>query len=191
MIVRVINKICNAISFGVFLRLAPSTMEIILSRKLFPASAVTLIISQSLVTVVPPVTALLSPPDSRMTGADSPVIALSSTLATPTMTSPSMGICSPAFTRTMSPGFNSLLFTSEYSDSGSAVFNLRAMTSLRAFFRLSACARPLPSAIASAKFPNKEVNQRISEIANMYQLPPSLIPPSERKNRIVVKIAPR
>ena len=47
-------------------------------------------------TRVPPVTAERSPPDSRMTGADSPVIADSSTLAMPSMTSPSPGITSPA-----------------------------------------------------------------------------------------------
>ncbi len=34
---------------------------------------------------MPPVTALRSPPDSRITGADSPVIADSSTEATPSM----------------------------------------------------------------------------------------------------------
>ena len=38
---------------------------------------------------VPPVTALRSPPLSRMTGALSPVMALSSTEATPSITSPS------------------------------------------------------------------------------------------------------
>ena len=46
-------------------------------------------ISQSDSTRVPPVTEAKSPPDSRMTGADSPVIALSSTEATPSITSPS------------------------------------------------------------------------------------------------------
>ena len=56
-------------------------------------------------TVVPPVTALLSPPASRITGADSPVMALSSTDAAPSSTSPSPGICSPAFTITKSPFF--------------------------------------------------------------------------------------
>ena len=45
---------------------------------------------------VPPVTALRSPPDSRMTGALSPVITDSSTVAIPSMTSPSPGIRSPA-----------------------------------------------------------------------------------------------
>ena len=47
-------------------------------------------------TRVPPVTAERSPPASRMTGADSPVIADSSTEATPSMISPSPGINSPA-----------------------------------------------------------------------------------------------
>ena len=46
-------------------------------------------------TRVPPVTAERSPPDSRMTGADSPVMADSSTEAMPSTTSPSPGISSP------------------------------------------------------------------------------------------------
>ncbi len=49
----------------------------------------TLIQSES--TCVPPVTAERSPPLSRITGADSPVIAASSTEATPSITSPSPG----------------------------------------------------------------------------------------------------
>ncbi len=48
--------------------------------------------SQSESTRVPPVTALRSPPLSRMTGALSPVMALSSTEATPSTISPSPGI---------------------------------------------------------------------------------------------------
>ena len=51
---------------------------------------------------MPPVTLLRSPPLSRMTGALSPVIALSSTEATPSITSPSLGIMSPASTSTTS-----------------------------------------------------------------------------------------
>ena len=47
---------------------------------------------QSDSTRVPPVTAEKSPPDSRITGADSPVMALSSTEATPSITSPSAGM---------------------------------------------------------------------------------------------------
>ena len=52
---------------------------------------------------MPPVTAERSPPASRITGADSPVMAASFTEATPSMTSPSEGMMSPASTRTMSP----------------------------------------------------------------------------------------
>ena len=59
--------------------------------------------SQSDRTRVPPVTALRSPPLSRITGALSPVMALSSTDATPTVTSPSPGIVSPVSTSTRSP----------------------------------------------------------------------------------------
>ena len=93
----------SAISFGVFCRLAPSTSEIMRSRNVLPGSDVmrTTILSES--TLVPPVTALRSPPLSRMTGADSPVIADSSTAAMPSMTSPSPGMISPASTTTTSP----------------------------------------------------------------------------------------
>ena len=93
----------SAISFGVFCRSAPSTSAIIRSRNVSPGLAVTCTRIQSDSTFVPPVTAERSPPDSRMTGADSPVMALSSTEATPSMMSPSAGITSPAATRTMSP----------------------------------------------------------------------------------------
>jgi len=75
------------------------------SRKVEPGAAVILTLIQSESTWVPPVTAERSPPDSRMTGADSPVIAASLTEAMPSMTSPSDGMVSPASTRTMSPTF--------------------------------------------------------------------------------------
>ena len=61
--------------------------------------------------MVPPVTELKSPPDSLTTGADSPVIADSSTDAIPSMTSPSPGIISPADTMTISPFFSSVSYT--------------------------------------------------------------------------------
>ena len=57
---------------------------------------------------MPPVTALRSPPLSRMTGADSPVMADSSTEAMPSITSPSPGMVSPAETTTTSPLRSSL-----------------------------------------------------------------------------------
>ncbi len=74
-------------------------MAIMRSRKLEPAPAVTRTRIQSLTTVVPPVTAERSPPDSRITGALSPVMAASLTEAMPAMISPSAGIMSPASTR--------------------------------------------------------------------------------------------
>ena len=54
-------------------------------------------------TRVPAVTAERSPPASRITGADSPVIAASLTEATPSITSPSAGMRSPVSTSTISP----------------------------------------------------------------------------------------
>ncbi len=56
--------------------------------KLSPGSAVTATWIRSERTRVPPVTALRSPPASRITGADSPVIADSSTVATPSIDLP-------------------------------------------------------------------------------------------------------
>ena len=93
----------SAISFGVFCREAPSTRAIMRSRKVSPGLDVmrTTISSES--TRVPPVTAERSPPLSRITGADSPVIADSSTVAMPSTTSPSPGMTSPAATTQRSP----------------------------------------------------------------------------------------
>ena len=78
-------------------------MAIMRSRNVDPASAVTRTLIQSETTVVPPVTADRSPPLSRMTGALSPVMAASLTLAMPSMISPSVGMTSPASTRITSP----------------------------------------------------------------------------------------
>ncbi len=89
--VRPASSTVSAISLGVLRRSAPSTMAIMRSRKVFPGSAVMRTLIQSETTVVPPVTAERSPPASRITGADSPVIAASLTEATPSMMSPSRG----------------------------------------------------------------------------------------------------
>ena len=97
------SRMFSAISFGVFWRFAPSIKLIMRSRKPSPGSALTRTRSQSESRRVPPVTALRSPPASRITGALSPVIALSSTDAMPTITSPSAGMVSPVSTRTTSP----------------------------------------------------------------------------------------
>ena len=59
----------SAISLGVFCRAAPSTSAIIRSMKLSPGLVLIRTTIRSDNTVVPPVTAHRSPPDSRMTGA--------------------------------------------------------------------------------------------------------------------------
>ena len=103
MMVRPASRMLSAISFGVFCRSAPSTSLIMRSMKVEPCAAVMRTRIQSDSTWVPPVTAERSPPDSRITGADSPVIAASLTEATPSITSPSEGMLSPASTSTISP----------------------------------------------------------------------------------------
>jgi hypothetical protein len=96
-----------------------------------------------------------------MTGADSPVIALSSTLAIPSMTSPSAGIGSPVSQTNWSP-----FWSSDAPTRVSVPFasNLRANVVVLARRSESACALPLPSATASAKFANRTVNH--SQIAS-------------------------
>ncbi len=101
------SRMFSAISFGVLRREAPSTSAIMRSRNDCPGSWVISTSIRSDVTRVPPVTALRSPPDSRITGADSPVMADSSTVAIPSITVPSPGISSPAGTTTMSPRVSS------------------------------------------------------------------------------------
>ena len=158
MIVSAASRMLSAISLGVFWRLAPSTMAIMRSRKLSPGFAVTRMISQSERTRVPPVTALRSPPLSRMTGALSPVMALSSTEATPSITSPSPGMMSPASTSTTSPLRRSAEATRTDTASRFGAASFLARMSRRALRSVSACALPRPSAIASAKLANSTVN---------------------------------
>jgi hypothetical protein len=78
--VRTTNRTVSATSLGVFWRDAPSTRWIIRSRKVWPGSAVTRTIRKSETSAVPAVTdENTSVPGSLRTGADSPVIADSST----------------------------------------------------------------------------------------------------------------
>ncbi len=114
-IVRLASRMFSAISFGVRWRDAPSTRPIMRSTKVSPGFEVMRTTIRSLSTRVPPVTALRSPPDSRTTGADSPVMADSSMEAMPHTTSPSPGIDSPATTTTVSPRVRSALDTSRSS----------------------------------------------------------------------------
>ncbi len=142
------SRMVSAISFGVFCRFAPSTRLIMRSRNVWPRSAVIRTTMRSDRTFVPPVTADRSPPDSRITGADSPVIADSSTDATPSMISPSEGMRSPASQTTRSPFPSSDAATRSSVPSGR---RRRASVSERILRRVSAWALPRPSAIASAK----------------------------------------
>ena len=98
------SRIVSAISFGVFCRLRAFDQRdhaVEKTVRLVHRDANDDAVAES--TRVPPVTALRSPPLSRMTGADSPVMADSSTLAMPSMTSPSAGMTSPAAHTTRSP----------------------------------------------------------------------------------------
>ena len=103
MMVSADRRMDRAISLGVFWRLAPSINSIMRSMKLSPGLAVTRTLIWSDSTVVPPVTAERSPPASRITGADSPVIADSLMVAAPSMISPSAAMSSLAATMKMSP----------------------------------------------------------------------------------------
>ncbi len=163
MIVSPASRMFSAISFGVFWRSAPSTSAIMRSRKLWPGSAVMRTLIQSERTRVPPVTAERSPPDSRITGADSPVMADSSTDATPSMISPSPGMNSPALTSTTSPFFNVCAGTVSVLLPLTMRF---ALVSVRALRSVSACALPRPSAIASAKFAKSTVSHSQNVIWN-------------------------
>ncbi len=124
---------------------------------------------------MPPVTALRSPPLSRMTGADSPVMADSSTEAIPSTTSPSPGMMPLASTTTRSPlrrreaGIISSLARGITSGGAGQVRSFLAMVSCRILRSVSACALPRPSATASAKLANTTVNQSQSETASVNQ----------------------
>ena len=121
-------------------------------------------------TLVPPVTAERSPPASRITGADSPVMADSSTDAMPSITVPSPGMTSPASTTTASPGRSSEADLSPPEAS-------RATVSVRVALSASAWALPRPSARASAKLAKMTVShsQRATVKVNQGA---SLPPPS-------------
>ncbi len=176
----------SAISFGVFCRAAPSTRRIIRSRKVEPGAAVMRTRIQSDSTWVPPVTAERSPPNSRMTGADSPVIAASLTDATPSTTSPSEGMVSPASTSTTSPTLRPVLGTRRKPRVAGLVSSL-AWVSVRVLRSDSAWALPRPSAIASAKLANSTVNHSQMMIWNSKPIWPPPVTRS-RIRMIVVRI---
>ncbi len=170
------RRMLSAISLGVFCRAAPSTRAIIRSMKVLPGSVVILTTIRSESTFVPPVTALRSPPDSRITGADSPVMADSSTDATPSTTSPSPGTMSPASQTTRSPTRSSVPGTSFSSPPS----RRRATVSVFALRRVSAWALPRPSATASARLANTVVSHSQAAMAQ-----PNQSPGSWRASRVV------
>src|SRR5262249_43131763 len=158
------------------------------SRKDSPAWAVMRTTMRSERTMVPPVTPDLSPPASRITGADSPVIADSSTDAIPSMTSPSPGITWFASTTTRSPARSSV----DVVGSTKPFFLRRyAGVSRRVRRSDSACAWPRASASAVAKLANRTVAQSHRSRAIRYVTgawPPC--PSSAATAKIAVRTAP-
>ena len=130
------------------------------SRKLSPGLAVARMSSESEISVVPAVTdEKTSVPGSLSTGADSPVMADLFTKATPSITSPSVGMSSPLFTRTTS----SLRKLAAGTCSISPEVRIRlAINSVLVRRSEAAFALPRPSASASAKFANQTVNRRMT-----------------------------
>src|SRR5579864_75062 len=189
-IVNPASRMLRAISLGVFWRRAPSISRIMRSMNPSPGSAVTRTINQSDRTRVLPVTALRSPPDSRITGALSPVTALSSTDAIPTTTSPSAGIISPVSTSTTSPFRSPVDETISALAPRSGRCRRLAGVSRRARRSASACAFPRPSAKASAKFAKTTVNHNHAETLPMKGAGASPRPPNAWTNRTAVRVAP-
>ena len=190
--VRLASRMLRAISLGVFWRLAPSTMAIMRSRKVSPGSVVTRTISQSESTRVPPVTALRSPPLSRMTGALSPVMALSSTEAAPTITSPSAGMSSPASTSTRSPRAQQAGgHVSRRRRRARASASLWASTSLRALRRRVGLgpAPALGQGLGEVGEDDREPQQQ-RDGQGEARRDPSLMPASDSKNSTRVSRAP-
>ena len=120
-------------------------------------------------------------------------MALSSTLAAPSTTSPSAAICSPAFTKNKSPRLRVAPGTSKKVLWLWTSSNLWADTSFFEARRESAWALPRPSAMASAKLEKRQVSHRMTAMARINPLVtmPSEIPPKERANNTVVSSAER
>jgi hypothetical protein len=132
------------------------------------------------------VTAERSPPDSRITGADSPVMADSSTDAMPSTTSPSPGMIMPGTTSTRSPMLSSVDGLSTVVPSRSRT---RAIVSDRVLRKVSACALPRPSATASAKLAKRTVNHNQMATRPVNTLL-RVLPDRFWKNRMLVQTLP-
>ncbi len=165
-------------------------MPIMRSRKASPGLTLMRTMIQSDRTTVPPVTVLKSLPAARITGADSPVTALSLTDAAPTTTSPSPGMRSPTSTKTRSPLRRLLEGTDVAGAPNSATRTFFATVSLRALLSDAACALLRPSAIASAKLANSSVAHNHSVVARMKPAGASPLPTTAWIHSIVVRMLP-
>ena len=145
---------------------------------------------QSERTWVPPVTELRSPPLSRITGALSPVMALSFTEAMPSITSPSAGMNSPVSTSTTSPFRSAEAGTISTLAVRSGRARRLAWRSRRALRSEAAWALPRPSAMASAKLAKSTVNQSQSETPKMKPAEASPRPTRACTQSKVVRIEP-
>lgn len=168
--VRPTSRMVSASSLGVFWRRALSTMAIMRSRKLSPGSAAMRTKIQSDRTRVPPVTEQKSLPAARITGADSPVMALCrprrcrrSPARRPARFRPlRSGPRRPCAARPRAR----VARERQYGGSAAAASLSRKPVSTRASMvvrkprRAAACCLPRPSANASAKLANSTVNQR-------------------------------
>ena len=150
------------------------------SRNDLPGSCVISTTIRSDSTRVPPVTAERSPPASRMTGADSPVIADSSTLAIPSITVPSPGMTSPAATTTTSP-----LAARTRPPRGRCPAG--AVVVVRISRSAAAWALPRPSASASARLAKTTVSHSQTAIVTVNQRgspePPTTVAGDRRHGR--------
>ena len=166
-------------------------MAIMRSRNDSPGLTVTSTTSQSDSTRVPPVTEEKSPPASRITGADSPVMALSSTDATPCTTVPSRAITSPASTSRTMPWRSSLARSGVQAAPWWGCWSSLATVSRFMPRRLAAWARLRPSARASAKLANSTVNHSQQAIASVRPWRESSAWASPCNHSKVVSTAPR
>ncbi len=162
MIVSPTSRMCSAISLASSAAPRPRPARSCGRGTTRPGSAVMRTTMRSESTLVPPVTAERSPPLSRMTGADSPVMADSSTEAMPSMTSPSPGI---ELAR-LDDDRVALAQRGRRHRLLAAVHRACArVVSLRILRSVAACALPRPSATASAKLAKRTVNQSQSVTA--------------------------
>ena len=117
-------------------------------------------------------------------------MALSSTEAIPSITSPSAAIASPASTRKASPFLSAVEGTDSNAAPWCGSFSRFAGVSRLARRSPSACAFPRPSASASEKFAKRTVNQSQRDTNPIYQAGASPWPARAWIQRAVVSTLP-